>query len=242
MPAVLNRTIINHIKFSSMEDNKKTTAVEMTEEQLAQFKEFQERKAAEEKQAAEKKMREDYRSMVDEAIEALMPDLKDISDNLASYKKKVFEDFKAILELKGEMFRLNDKALDNQSHTFTNSEGTKRIVIGNYVTDGYLDTADDGIAKVKEYIASLAKDDDSRALVSMVMRLLAKDAKGTLKASRIIQLRKMAEESGNADFIDGVRIIEDAYQPQVSRLFLKAYVRNAGTGAWDQIPLGMTEA
>jgi hypothetical protein len=52
----------------------------------------------------------------------------------------------------------------------------------------------------------------------------------------------MAEESGNADFIDGVRIIEDAYQPQVSRLFLKAYVRNAGTGAWDQIPLGMTEA
>ncbi len=76
----------------------------------------------------------------------------------------------------------------------------------------------------------------------MVMRLLAKDAKGTLKASRIIQLRKMAEESGSADFIDGVRIIEDAYQPQVSRTFLKAYTRDKETGAWVQIPLGMTEA
>ena len=216
-------------------------SVEMTEEQLAQFKAFQERVAAEEKQAAEKKMRENYREMVDETIEAVMPNLKEISDSLADYKKRVFGEFKAILELKGEMFKLNDKTLDNQSHTFTNSEGTKRIVLGNYVTDGYLDTADDGIAKVKEYISSLAKDEDSRALVSMVMRLLAKDAKGTLKASRIIQLRKMAEESGNADFIDGVRIIEDAYQPQVSRLFLKAFVKDE-TGAWKQIPLGMTEA
>ncbi len=216
-------------------------SVEMTEEQLAQFKAFQEKVAAEEKQAAEKKMRENYREMVDETIDAVMPNLKEISDSLADYKKKVFGEFKAILELKGEMFRLNDKALDNQSHTFTNSEGTKRIVLGNYVTDGYLDTADDGIAKVKEYISSLAKDEDSRALVSMVMRLLAKDAKGTLKASRIIQLRKMAEESGSADFIDGVRIIEDAYQPQVSRLFLKAFIKDE-TGAWKQIPLGMTEA
>ncbi len=216
-------------------------SVEMTEEQLAQFKVFQERRAAEEKQAAEKKMREDYREMVDETIEAVMPDLKKISDSLADYKKKVFGEFKAILDLKGEMFRLNDKTLDNQSHTFTNRGGTKRIILGNYVTDGYLDTADDGISKVKEYISSLAKDEDSRALVSMVMKLLAKDAKGTLKASRIIQLRKMAEESGSADFTDGVRIIEDAYQPQVSRLFLKAYVRN-DAGAWEQIPLGMTEA
>lgn len=223
-------------------EEKKTTTVEMTEEQLAAFAAFREMQAAEEKAAEEKKMREDYRTMVDEAIDALMPDLKDISESLTSYKKKVFGEFKAILELKGEMFRLNDKVLDNQSHTFTNTECTKRIVLGNYVTDGYLDTADDGIAKVKEYISSLAKDDDSRALVSMVMRLLAKDAKGTLKASRIIQLRKMAEESGSAEFIDGVKIIEDAYQPQVSRLFLKAYTKNPDTGAWEQIPLGMTEA
>ena len=40
----------------------------------------------------------------------------------------------------------------------------------------------------------------------------------------------------------GVKIIEEAYQPIKSRTFLKAYVKNEQTGAWDQIPLGMTEA
>ena len=29
---------------------------------------------------------------------------------------------------------------------------------------------------------------------------------------------------------------------QVSRTFLKAYVKDKDTGAWEQIPLGMTEA
>ena len=224
-----------------MEENT-TMAVEMTADEFAKFKAFQQKQLEEQRQAAEKKMRENYREMVDDAIESMMPNLKSISDSLATHKKKVFDEFKAVIDIKEEMFKLNNKELDNQSHTFTNTAGTKRIVLGNYVTDGYLDTADDGIAKVKAYIGSLAKDEDSKALVSMVMRLLAKDAKGTLKASRIIQLRKMAEESGSADFIDGVRIIEDAYQPQVSRTFLKAYTRDKETGAWVQIPLGMTEA
>lgn len=46
----------------------------------------------------------------------------------------------------------------------------------------------------------------------MVLRLLARDAKGTLKASRIVQLRKVAMETGDDRFIEGVRIIEEAYQ------------------------------
>ena len=49
-----------------------------------------------------------------------------------------------------------------------------------YVTDGYRDTVEDGIAIVKEYIEGLAKDEKTKALVSMVLRLLARDAKGTL--------------------------------------------------------------
>ena len=117
-----------------------------------------------------------------------------------------------------------------------------RIVLGNYVTDGYLDTADEGIAMVQNYIKSLAKDEESQILVDMVTRLLSKDTKGTLKASRIIQLRRMAEKSGAAEFIEGVKIIEEAYQPQTSRTYLKAYCKDEKTGAWVQLPLGMTEA
>ena len=126
-------------------------------------------------------------------------------------------------------------------HTFTNSEGDKRITLGVYVTDGYRDTVEDGIAIVKEYIEGLAKDEKTKALVSMVLRLLARDAKGTLKASRIVQLRKVAMETGDDRFIEGVRIIEEAYQPEVSKQFIRAEIKNEN-GMWKPIPLGMTES
>lgn len=219
------------------------TNIAMSREDLAEFQAFQEAKRAAAAKAAAQQMRVDYREMVDDAIESLMPGLKRVSEELAAHKKRVFKEFSAILDLKAEMFKMEKGSeLDNQSHTFTNSNGTMRIVLGNYVTDGYLDTADEGIAMVQNYIQSLASDEKAQELVNMVLRLLAKDAKGTLKASRIIQLRKMAEKSGSAEFIEGVKIIEEAYQPQVSRTYLKAYIKNAETGAWVQIPLGMTEA
>ena len=224
-----------------MEENRQTT-VTMTDAEMAEFKAFQEAKKAEAAKAQAKQMREDYREMVDDAIESMMPKLKVVSKDLENYKRTVFEEFSAILDMKGEMFKMEKgEDLDNQSHTFTNSKGTMRIVLGHYVTDNYLDTVDEGIAKVQSYISSLASDKKSQALVDMVMRLLAKDAKGTLKASRIIQLRKMAEDSGAPEFIEGVKIIEEAYQPIKSRTYLKAYEKNVDTGAWVQIPLGMTE-
>lgn len=221
----------------------KTTMVEMTDEQKARYEAFLKQQEAEESRLAAKKMREDYREMVDDAIETVMPQLSAVSEKLSAHKKMVFEEFSTILQMKAEMFRMEkEKDLDNQSHTFTNSKGTMRIVLGHYVTDGYLDTVEEGIAKVQGYIQSLASDENSKALIKMVMRLLAKDSKGTLKASRVIQLRKMAEESGNSEFIEGVRIIEESYQPQFSRTFLKAYRKDSDTGAWIQIPLGMTES
>lgn len=210
---------------------------------MEEFKAFQQAKKAEEAKAVAKQMREDYREMVDDAIESMMPKLKVVSKDLENYKRRVFEEFSTILFLKAEMFKMEKgEDLDNQSHTFTNSKGTMRIVLGHYVTDHYLDTVDEGITKVQMYIQSLANDEKSQALVGMVMKLLSKDAKGTLKASRIIQLRKMAEDSGAPEFIEGVKIIEESYQPIKSRTFLKAYEKNADTGAWVQIPLGMTEA
>lgn len=150
------------------------------------------------------------------------------------------DNFKTILEMKSELFKTKIKD-DQRSHTFTNSEGNKRITLGVYVTDGYRDTVEDGIAIVKEYISSLANDEKTEALVNMVFRLLARDAKGTLKASRIVQLRKVAQDTGDERFLEGVRIIEESYQPEVSKQFIRAEVKNEN-GMWKPIPLGMTES
>lgn len=218
------------------EENK--VSVEMTVEERAQFEVFrkkEERRAAEEKARADREM---YKQMVDDEIENSIPVLLTISENIKQSKQQVLDNFKTILELKASLFKtVRD---DQKSHTFTNSEGTRRITLGVYVTDGYRDTVEDGIAIVKEYIESLAKDEKTKALVSMVLRLLSRDAKGTLKASRIVQLRKVAEQTGDDRFLEGVRIIEESYQPEVSKQFIRAEQKDAN-GMWRTIPLGMTE-
>lgn len=222
-----------------MEERSKQT-VFMTEEEKAEFEAFQQakaRKAAEEKAKADREM---YRQMVDEEIENSIPVLLGISEEIKESKQKVLDNFKAILAMKSDLFKTKMRN-DQRSHTFTNSAGDKRITLGVYVTDGYRDTVEDGIAIVKEYIASLANDEKTQALVNMVFRLLSRDAKGTLKASRIVQLRKVAEDTGDARFMEGVRIIEESYQPEVSKQFIRAEMKDRN-GMWRPIPLGMTDS
>lgn len=221
-----------------MNEETKVT-VEMTAEEKARFEAFQK---SEEKRAAEAKARADremYKQLVDDEIEKSIPVLLAVSEKIKQSKQQVLDNFKTILELKGNIFKtIRD---DQKSHTFTNSEGSKRITLGVYVTDGYRDTVEDGIGIVKEYIESLAKDEKTKSLVSMVLRLLSRDAKGTLKASRIVQLRKVAEETGDSRFLEGVRIIEESYQPEVSKQFIRAEQKDVN-GMWRSIPLGMTES
>ena len=217
----------------------KTQTVEMTAEQKAKFEAFMrsENKKAEEEKA--KSERQKYREMVDDEIDATIPVLLSLSESIKDTKKSIFGNFKTILDMKADVLKLTKD--EQRSHTFTNSKGDKRLTLGVYVTDAYRDTVNDGILIVKEYIESLAKDKESRALVSAILRLLSKDNKGDLKASRVLQLRKMAEDSGNDRFLEGVRIIEESYQPAVSKQFIPAEIKNEN-GKSTPVPLGMTEA
>lgn len=209
----------------------------MTAEERQEFEAY---KLAKEKKAAEVKRKSDreaYTALVDETIAAVMPELTNISEAIAQKKTAAAEAFRGALEMKAELFGVKD---DQQSHTFTNSEGTMRITIGHYMLDNYRDTVNEGIAMVKEYIESQARDDASRALVKAILRLLSRDEAGNLKASRVLQLQKMAEETGNERFIEGVRIIQESYQPTPSKDYIRAAVRDE-SGAWAPIPLSMTD-
>ncbi len=207
----------------------------MTAEEKAEFAAFREAKAKKRRRRRSAKAdREMYKQLVDEEIERSIPVLLSISDKIRDSKQQVLDNFKTILEMKSDLFKTKVKD-DQRSHTFTNSEGDKRITLGVYVTDGYRDTVEDGIAIVKDYIASLANDERTEALVNMVFRLLSRDAKGTLKASRIVQLRKVAEDTGDARFMEGVRIIE-SYQPEVSKKFIRAEVKDKN-GCGNACPL-----
>ena len=197
----------------------------MTAEEKEQFEAFKAAQAAAKAKEQAKRDREAYRDLVDETIDSVIPSLQCLSQGIKDTKQAVLDNFRDVTAMKQEVLKLKKDG----------------ITIGVYTTDGYRDTVEDGIAIVKEYIEGLASDEKTKALVKMVLRLLARDAKGTLKASRVVQLRKIAEETGSERFMEGVQIIEESYQPAVSKQFIRAEIKNEN-GAWVSIPLGMTEA
>ena len=214
--------------------------VTMSAEEREEFEAYKAAKAKKAAEAKAKEQRELYSKLVDEEIESSIPELSSLSEQIKVTKETVYGNFKTILSMKKELFGSKMKD-DQRSHTFTNSAGDKRITLGVYVTDGYRDTVEDGIDMVKEVISGFANSPETESLVKMVLRLLSRDAKGTLKASRIVQLRKIAEESGNERFLEGVKIIEESYQPAVSKQYVRAEMKD-DKGEWRTIPLGMTES
>lgn len=222
-----------------MEETKKTT-VEMTDEQLARFRAFEE---AEAKKAADQKKKEDrmaYDELVDQAIEDAFPRLQNVSDSLRMTKKTVQGAFAAILEMKRDVLQLTKEK--QRSHTWTHSNGKLRITIGSHKCDGWKDTVTDWVQMVKDACMDLIKDDTTRALVNQIMALMSPDKEGNLKAAKALQLRKLADELHNDRISEGVQIIEEAYIPSLSKTYIYGEVKDEQTGAWKSIPLGMTEA
>lgn len=64
------------------------------------------------------------------------------SDKLAKLKQGVYDKFQQASELKAQIFGVKD---EQRSNTFMNAEDTHRITLGNYVTDDYCDTVEDGL-------------------------------------------------------------------------------------------------
>ena len=161
---------------------------------------------------AEKQKREDdiaaYKDSVDEFCRGKFARLQALSEEMRRAKEEVFSDAERLIALKEELFRTKS---DRHSNQFTTSDGGITVALGYRTNDGWDDTVNAGVDKVKTFIRSLAKDDDSAALTEMVMNLLAKDRKGNLKASRVLQLREIARKSGYPELIEATDIIQSAY-------------------------------
>lgn len=140
-------------------------------------------KAEQEKNRKREDERRVYKELVSEKVEGLFPRLQEISGRLAEAKQEVYSEFEAALGMKAELY---DVPGDQNSHSFINKAATKRIVIGACQKDDYDDTVNEGIGKVKAFISSLARDEESTMLVQSILRLLARDQKGNLKASRVM--------------------------------------------------------
>ena len=218
----------------------------MSAEEYAQFQAFKAEQAKKEAEARIEALRGKYADMSEEFINKTIKKLTPLSESIKKKKAEVLEEFSALQLLKAELLDIDGKDMP-KSHTFTNKAGDRRVTVGVYETDAYDDTVEEGIAIVKGYIEGLAQDERSKQLVKMVMSLLARSANGALKASRVVRLHKLADESGDPRFIEGVRIIEAAYRPAISRTYIRCEVRTIDPETqvvkdWEALPLGMTES
>ena len=216
-----------------------TVQVEMTAEQFARYKEAMQAQDERDRKKQAKEDREALRSLSAEAVDKLYPKLEDHSSGLKEVKVEVYDTFRSIIETKRNVMGVETEG--QRSHSFLSSDGCRRIIIGYYVRDGWDDTVEDGISKVKAYITSLAGDEESRKLVEIILDLLSRDNKGNLKAEKVLQLEKYAETLKDPGFADGVAIIKESYRPVRTKDFVRAQSKNA-MGGWDDLPLGITEA
>lgn len=215
------------------------TQVTMTAEELAKWQAFQE--AEKKKEAAElrKQQRDTYAQLVDQELATALPELRSLSDQIKMVKDTVFGNFKAVLDMKAEV--VGFKEAGQFSHTFTNTDSTLRLTLGVNTVDGWGDMVTAGIEMVRKYIESLATDEKTKTLVQTVLQLLSTDKQGNLNARRVLQLQKLADESDNDDFKEGVKIILESYQPTATRRYIRAQYRDKATGGWRNIPLGITD-
>lgn len=181
--------------------------------------------------------RDNYKTLVNTTVGEQVKKLANISSQLSLIKAEVYKTFSTLIELKNELYKGKSGQM---SHTFTDNEGNT-ITIGFRTIDKFDDTLDQGIAKVRSYIDSLATDENSGKLVSMINNLLKKDAKGNLKPSRILDLQNLADQLKSEEFTEGARIIRESYKPSRSAIFVEAEVSDA-LGKKIAIPLSITSA
>lgn len=188
---------------------------------------------------AEKQKREEdiaaYKAAVDEFCRTGFSRLQALSMQMRKEKDRIFAEVETLIQMKDELFKTKT---DRHSNTFTTTDDKITVSLGNRTNDGWDDTVNAGVDKVKAFIRSLAKDADSAALTEMVMNLLARDKKGNLKASRVLQLREIARKSCYPELIEAADIIQSAYRPVETCQFISVSYKD-DKGMRHSLPLSL---
>jgi len=209
---------------------------ELTPDQIADLeaKIKAKKKASEEKQKGEKTA---YKQLQHDFVEMFFPKLVEIGSNLTSSKAVIFDASKTILELKKEIFKLSDiESEAQQSHSISNLDFSKTIIIGHNVIDGWdQEMASIGVTRVNRWINEKITDVTAK---SWITELLKPNRDGFLKASRVLELRNKANERGDEELIEAVDFIAKAYRPVKTSTYVKAkYKDENGQDAWLQLSM-----
>lgn len=203
-------------------------------DQLAELeRQFEAKKRAEAERMKREKM--SYTHLKDVTVEKVFARLQKASVELENLKAELYNEFDALLNLKSHLYGIKDT---QQSHNWTNTDGTVTIITGFNTIDAWDDTKSVGIAKVNEWLDNQVTDDNKK-FVSLIRELLKPTEKGDLKANRILDLQNQADIIGDKELIDAVKILRESHRTVRSATYIRAEYKDAN-GERRRLPLSMS--
>lgn len=136
--------------------------------------------------------------------------------------QNLFKDYESIVDIKAMVY--GDKVRDQDTHTSTLSDGSASITIGHNVSIGFDGTEKIGVEGIKEYISTLADDDENTTKLTKMVNILLKPNKlGMLNPSSIVQLNGLRADLNSEKFNENLDIIEKAQIRIKSTMFVSGY-------------------
>lgn len=180
-----------------------------------------------EQEKAEKRKREEnveaYKSLVDELVAKVAPDLADFGTMQNIKVEETFKAFGEALKLKKELYGFKD---DQASHTFTARDGSASIIIGYNEIIGFDGTESAGVIKIRDFIKTLAADDENRLVLAGLLETFMKpNKKGELNPTRVAELVAQKDKVNNPDFHEGVDIIVNAQFKTRTTTYVKGWYK-----------------
>lgn len=209
-----------------------------------QKKALKEQFEAEEKAARDnvKREKETYKQLQNDFVDMFFPKLADTAGQLTLLKTELFENAKAILDMKCAAYGISAEQFGKQqSHTISNGDFSRSIILGRNVVDGWdTEVANAGVGKVNDWLSKQATSSNA-TLIGMIRDLLKPNKDGLLKAPRVLELMNQAEKIGDSELIEAVSLLREAYRPKSTTTYVKAKMKDEDGGdVW--LNLSMSQA
>lgn len=217
-------SLVNQIEVKEPQILKEMSTVKLSDLTAEEKKALLAEAAAEEKAIKAKKAEstETYKQLSAEFVNRNIDIFAHRQIAIEQDVQKLFKDYESIIDIKAIAY--GDKVREQDTHTSTLPDGSASITIGFNTSIGFDGTEKIGVEGIKEFITTLADDDEKTIKLGKMVNILLKPNKvGMLNPSNIIQLNGLRADLNSEKFNENLDIIEKAQIKIKSTMFVSGW-------------------
>lgn len=187
-------------------------------------------------QAAKEKTRVKYEKARDKNIQSTVKIAQGLSLKLEAFKVAVSEMMEAqhiALDGYGEL-RGNSKG----GFSIVTTEGDMKVVRTRDTMPQWDERGEKGVALLHDFLYDTVKKADQK-MFKVLMRFLARNEKGDLEYSRVMELLKERDVYDDPRWVEGIQLIEESYQVHMRGYGYEFFIKDP-EGKWSRISLNFT--